>query len=110
MVAGADDRVDRYHTRLECHRSIFAEGWFFIREIGGKTMTSEMTITDDRKAVERWENEGGHVSVNNLRASLKSFTTEGLGLKGRKPALGPGQYRNAVASGEVSELQQLFAY
>jgi hypothetical protein len=50
-----------YHTRLECHRSILAEGRFFICITGGKTMTNEITITDDMKAVQRWENEGGQV-------------------------------------------------
>jgi hypothetical protein len=39
-------------------------------------MTSDIGITDDMKAVERWENEGGKVSLNNLWASLKSFRTE----------------------------------
>ena len=76
MVAGVDDRMDRYHTRLECHRSVLVEGRLFIRETGGKTMTNEITITDDMKAVQRWENEGGQVSLNSLWTSLKSFTTE----------------------------------
>ena len=39
-------------------------------------MTSDVGITDDMKAVERWENEGGKVSLNNLWASLKSFRAE----------------------------------
>ena len=39
-------------------------------------MTNEIAIADDMKAVERWENEGGQVSLISLWASLKSFTTE----------------------------------
>jgi hypothetical protein len=46
-------------------------------ESGSKTMTSEIATRDEMKAVERWENEGGRVSpLNNLWASLKSFTRE----------------------------------
>jgi len=40
-------------------------------------MTTEIAKRDAMKAVERWENEGGRVSaLNNLWASLKSFTRE----------------------------------
>ena len=40
-------------------------------------MRNDIATTDDMKAVERWENEGGKVSpFNSLWASLKSFTTE----------------------------------
>ena len=40
-------------------------------------MTSDIGITDDMKAVERWENEGGKVpSFNNVWASLKRFTAQ----------------------------------
>ena len=40
-------------------------------------MTSDIGITDDMKAVERWENEGGKVSLSNLWESLNSFRTGG---------------------------------
>ena len=40
-------------------------------------MTSDTGITDDMKAVERWENEGGKVSpATRLWTSLKSFKTK----------------------------------
>ena len=38
-------------------------------------MKNEIAITDDLKAVERWENEGGKVSLNSLWASLKKLET-----------------------------------
>jgi len=41
-------------------------------------MTKEVVTRDEMKAVERWENEGGRVSsLNSVRASVRSFTTEG---------------------------------
>jgi len=40
-------------------------------------MTNNIAITDDMKAVERWENEGGKVpSLNRVWTSLKSFRTK----------------------------------
>jgi len=40
-------------------------------------MANNIEITDDIKAVERWENEGGKVSPSTrLWSSLKSFRTE----------------------------------
>ena len=40
-------------------------------------MTNDIAITDDMKAFERWENEGGKVSpFNNVWASLKRFRTQ----------------------------------
>ena len=39
-------------------------------------MANNIAITDDIKAVERWENEGGKVSPSTLWTSLKSFRTE----------------------------------
>jgi hypothetical protein len=45
-------------------------------ELGGKTMISEVALTDDMRAVQRWENEGGQVSLNNLLASFKGFANE----------------------------------
>ena len=42
-----------------------------------KTMTNNISMTDDMKAVERWENEGGSVPTpNKLWASLKRFRTK----------------------------------
>ena len=38
-------------------------------------MTNDIAIRDEMKAVERWENEGGKVSLNNLWASLKNLRT-----------------------------------
>ena len=53
-------------------------------ESGSKTMTSEIAMRDEMKAVERWENEGGRVSpVKDLWASLKSFTIEGTFREGQ---------------------------
>ena len=43
----------------------------------GKTMTSDIAIRDDMKAVERWENEGGRVPLSNrVWTSLKRSVTE----------------------------------
>ena len=40
-------------------------------------MTNNIAITDEIKAVDRWENEGGKVSPSTrLWTSLKSFRTE----------------------------------
>lgn len=40
-------------------------------------MANNIVITDDIKAIERWENEGGKVSPSTrLWTSLKSFRTE----------------------------------
>lgn len=40
-------------------------------------MANNSAITDDIKAIERWENEGGKVSPSTgLWASLKNFRTE----------------------------------
>ena len=40
-------------------------------------MTNNISMTDDMKAVERWENEGGSVPTpNKLWASLKRFSTK----------------------------------
>lgn len=40
-------------------------------------MTNNIPVTDDIKAVERWENEGGSVPTpNKLWASLKRFSTK----------------------------------
>ena len=45
------------------------------RNQGSKTMTSE--ITDDVRAVQRWENEGGGLPPpNRVWASLKRFSTK----------------------------------
>ena len=46
-------------------------------ELGSKRMANNIVITDDIKAIERWENEGGKVSPSTrLWTSLKSFRTE----------------------------------
>lgn len=46
-------------------------------ELGSKIMANNIVITDDIKAIERWENEGGKVSPSTrLWTSLKSFRTE----------------------------------
>lgn len=46
-------------------------------ELGSKRMANNIAITDDIKAVERWENEGGKVSPSTrLWTSLNSFRTE----------------------------------
>jgi hypothetical protein len=46
-------------------------------ELGSKRMANNIAITDDIKAVERWENEGGKVPPSTrLWTSLKSFRTE----------------------------------
>jgi hypothetical protein len=40
-------------------------------------MTNNISMTDDMKAVERWENEGGSVPTpNKLWASLQRFRTK----------------------------------
>ena len=46
-------------------------------EVGSKRMANNIEITDDIKAVERWENEGGKVSPSTgLWTSVKRFITE----------------------------------
>lgn len=47
-------------------------------------MTNDIATRDERKAVERWENEGGRVSpLNSLWASLNSFTREATSPEGQ---------------------------
>lgn len=72
-------------------------------------MTSDIAITDDMKAVERWENEGGKVSLSNVWETLKSFRTEGNSRErqvidsqksfGRRP----GSFRGLTYGGWSSE-------
>ena len=39
-----------------------------------RTMTNQVVLTDDLRAVHRWENEGGQISLESLWASLKDST------------------------------------
>ena len=68
----AQEPVGGREVFRECLNEACVKGGF-----RGKTMTNDIAIRDDMKAVERWENEGGKVpSLNRLWTSLKSFRTE----------------------------------
>lgn len=72
-------------------------------------MTNNIAITDDMKAVERWENEGGKVSASTrLWTSLKSFRTERASrerqvIESHKSFGQRGNFRDATFGGWSSE-------
>ena len=71
----AQESVGRREAFDDCVSAVEWSGCYKVR-IRSKRMANNIAITDDIKAVERWENEGGKVSSSPLGPSLKSYKTE----------------------------------